>query len=326
MKVEATPFLRVRDPAGRPLPWVLVRAPVTGRARHARLAALARDGHRFAGMTSYAGFPGPGWRDERDYGLLCEAWFHCFRHPDRHLPPHGPRALISESDFTDPRRVDPARIEAVPRPPGTVAAVPRSPGTVAAVPGPPGPVMAAPRADVVCVCAAHLADLKNWPLVRRCLPRLLAAGLRVLVVDPPERAAPPGAEFTPRLPWPDLLAAVAGARCLLVPGVLDASPRVLAEALCLDVPVVVNRSILGGWKYVNAFTGVFFDGADDVVPAVTAACSGTRRPRAYFTAHHGPLRAGAAVLAVLRRLQPDLPAVSHVLLTPDDGGARPERR
>ncbi|NJP88838.1 glycosyltransferase [Nonomuraea sp. FMUSA5-5] len=296
MKVEATPFLRVSDPAGRPLPWVLVRAPVTGRARHARLAALARDGHRFAGMTSYAGFPGPGWRDERDYGLLCEAWFHCFRRPDRHLPPHGPRALISESDFTDPRRVDPARIAA------------------------------APRADVVCVCAAHLADLKNWPLVRRCLPRLRAAGLRVLVVDPPERAAPPGTEFTPRLPWPHLLAAVAGARCLLVPGVLDASPRVLAEALCLDVPVVVNRSILGGWKYVNAFTGVFFDGADDVVQAVTAACSGTRRPRAYFTAHHGPLRAGAAVLAVLRRLQPDLPAVSHVLLTPDDGGARPERR
>ncbi|AQZ61716.1 unnamed protein product [[Actinomadura] parvosata subsp. kistnae] len=296
MKVEATPFLRVSDPAGRPLPWVLVRAPVTGRARHARLAALARDGHRFAGMTSYAGFPGPGWRDERDYGLLCEAWFHCFRHPDRHLPPHGPRALVSESDFTDPRRVDPARIAA------------------------------APRADVVCVCAAHLADLKNWPLVRRCLPRLLAAGLRVLVVDPPERAAPPGAEFTPRLPWPHLLAAVAGARCLLVPAVLDASPRVLAEALCLDVPVVVNRSILGGWKYVNAFTGVFFDGADDVVQAVTAACSGTRRPRAYFTAHHGPLRAGAAVLAVLRRLQPDLPAVSHVLLTADDGGARPERR
>jgi hypothetical protein len=30
--------------------------------------------------------------------------------------------------------------------------------------------------------------------------------------------------------------------------VLDASPALLTEALCLDVPVVVNHRILGGWR------------------------------------------------------------------------------
>lgn len=43
--------------------------------------------------------------------------------------------------------------------------------------------------------------------------------------------------------------------------------RVVAEALCLDVPVVINTHILGGWKYVDRRTGEFFGNADDVVDA-----------------------------------------------------------
>jgi glycosyltransferase involved in cell wall biosynthesis len=116
-----------------------------------------------------------------------------------------------------------------------------------------------------------------------------------------------------------VLAVIAAARCLFVPAVLDASPRVLAEALCLDVPVVVNRSILGGWQYVNPFTGVFFDGLDDVVPAVLEAVGTPGRPRSWFMAHHGPARAGARVLRLLRSLDPSLPALTHVLLAPDRG-------
>lgn len=108
---EGTPFLRVTDPRGRASRWVLVRAPVTGRGAAARLGELAAAGCRFAGITSYLGFPGDGYRDQRDYGLLCEAWFHCFREPDRYLPNAGLRVLLSESDFTDPRIVDPARLD-----------------------------------------------------------------------------------------------------------------------------------------------------------------------------------------------------------------------
>ena len=39
----------------------------------------------------------------------------------------------------------------------------------------------------------------------------------------------------------------------------DASPRVLTEALSLNKPVFVYSNILGGWKYVNNKTGVFFN-------------------------------------------------------------------
>ena len=37
------------------------------------------------------------------------------------------------------------------------------------------------------------------------------------------------------------------------------------EALCLDLPIVVNKHIVGGWKYVNQYTGKFFSDASDVV-------------------------------------------------------------
>ena len=31
------------------------------------------------------------------------------------------------------------------------------------------------------------------------------------------------------------------------------------QALALDVPLLMNRNIIGGWKYVNEKTGEFFN-------------------------------------------------------------------
>jgi hypothetical protein len=75
-------------------------------------------------------------------------------------------------------------------------------------------------------------------------------------------------------------------RVLFAPNVHDASPRVLAEAMCLDVPILVNRHILGGWKYVNNNTGAFFGSEDDVVDAfkgiLAAQEQGQLRPREWY--------------------------------------------
>jgi len=40
---------------------------------------------------------------------------------------------------------------------------------------------------------------------------------------------------------------------------IDASPRTLTEALCFNLPCLVNKKILGGWQYVNDMTGEFID-------------------------------------------------------------------
>ena len=75
-------------------------------------------------------------------------------------------------------------------------------------------------------------------------------------------------------------------RVLFAPNLHDASPRVLAEAMCLDVPILVNRHILGGWKYVNNRTGAFFGGEDDVVEAFKGILAvqeqGQMQPRQWY--------------------------------------------
>ncbi len=46
---------------------------------------------------------------------------------------------------------------------------------------------------------------------------------------------------------------------VLLPSDADASPRLLVESLVRNVPLVVNSSIYGGWKYINNKNGAFFD-------------------------------------------------------------------
>eukprot|EP00747_Dinoflagellata_sp_TGD_P204437 gnl/TRDRNA2_/TRDRNA2_78104_c0_seq1.p1 gnl/TRDRNA2_/TRDRNA2_78104_c0~~gnl/TRDRNA2_/TRDRNA2_78104_c0_seq1.p1 ORF type:complete len:194 (+),score=37.93 gnl/TRDRNA2_/TRDRNA2_78104_c0_seq1:83-583(+) len=50
---------------------------------------------------------------------------------------------------------------------------------------------------------------------------------------------------------------------LFVPQVHDASPRVTTQALALNVPLLMNRNIIGGWKYIDTKTGESFNDMSD---------------------------------------------------------------
>ena len=52
-------------------------------------------------------------------------------------------------------------------------------------------------------------------------------------------------------------------RFVMFPNNRDASPRLIAESLMRGTPVLVNRDIYGGWKYVNERNGMFFHVPDD---------------------------------------------------------------
>ena len=71
-----------------------------------------------------------------------------------------------------------------------------------------------------------------------------------------------------------------------IPNLSDASPRVAAEALSRGTPLLMNYHIVGGWKYINEQTGVFFDGVDDFLPAVerlrALKKAGKLRPREWY--------------------------------------------
>ena len=52
---------------------------------------------------------------------------------------------------------------------------------------------------------------------------------------------------------------MSSARFVFVPSNADASPRLITEAIVRNTPLVISSSIYGGWKYINANNGCFFD-------------------------------------------------------------------
>jgi len=254
---------------------------------------LRRAGQRFVGASSYLTFPRGYDGGLLDYEMVCDAWCHCFRDPDCFLPATLPRALISVSDFTDYQQISPERVA-------------RS--------------ASSKRFDVIYVGATDdwKREAKNWPLAARVLPRLCRElDLRALVIGSPAGEFRPseGVSFSPLLPWPVLLAHLARAGFLFVPSVTDPSPRLIAEALCLNVPILLHRDILGGWKYVNRYTGAFFDGEADVIPAARAVCCAATAPRQWFRANYGPYQAGKRLLSLLRLVDPTLEERSYLRLS-----------
>lgn len=294
------PFQRVLDTRSQPTRWVLVHGPIVTREQQQQFADLRRSDHRFAGMSSYITFPQPEpeaisrgpKRDGLDYEAICEVWCHCFREPGKYLRTDLPRALISASDFTDYMRVSqeafcvPERQESM---------------------------------EFVYVGATEdwKREAKNWALAGQCISHLCGElGLRAFVVGSPNSQFPahPEVLFSAPLPWNQLLTRLSQAKFLFVPNVWDASPRLLAEALCLNVPLVVNSNILGGWKYVNRFTGAFFNNEHDVISAANDCLQQTLSPRDWFRGNHGPYLAGQRLLRLLKTVDPEISEPSHLCL------------
>lgn len=252
--------------------------------------------HRQMGLTSMGPYPlyheaykfvppnatpQDGWKER--YVERSEAWAHCFREPDRFLPPGRPRRLLGGSDFTDCDRLWSAG-----------AAGRRQ----------------AKRWDLVYSCLDNRFNeiQKNWEFARACIQRLCTEiRLRILVVGrcgTPDLPQVDGLEAREFLPWSEFVQCLARSRAAFFPNVLDASPRVMTEAMSLDLPVLVNRRILGGWKYVNDETGRFFDDEANVVPAALEVLTGEFQPREWFIAHHGKRWAEERLAELIREIEP----------------------
>ncbi len=272
------PLMPVRDAAGRDAGWVLVNAPLVTERSVGQLVALRREGYRFAGMSSHTSFPLTSDGSVREERALCEAWCHCFRDPDRYLGPTMPRMLLALSDFTDPGEITPDRADQG---------------------------GAAGSFDFLYVGGETpwKRRVERWDLAVRVIRRLTSVGLSGVVLQPDgveALARVPSVTVAPKLPRSEFLSLLARCRFLLVTSGEDPSPRILAEALCLDVPLLVQRHILGGWHYVAPASGTFFDDENDVEAAAARCAAPGLAPRAMFTARHGPVACTASKLIACR--------------------------
>merc|ERR1719326_243336 len=112
-------------------------------------------------------------------------------------------------------------------------------------------------------------------------------------------------------------------RFAYLPQVHDASPRISTQALSLDVPVLMNKYISGGWKYVNEKTGEFFHDMSDFRQSLEKILKGADEPyhyepRKWVLENYGNANSGKRLLKFVKDNFADrvrLPKGTTLLLT-----------
>jgi hypothetical protein len=104
---------------------------------------------------------------------------------------------------------------------------------------------------------------RNFKLAEACLPILINEyNLKGLIVGRVgcglEKLYGDKVEITDFLEWNILQEKMRQSRFLFLPNIYDASPRVIAECITKGLPVLMNKSILCGFKYISYDTGEFF--------------------------------------------------------------------
>jgi len=91
-------------------------------------------------------------------------------------------------------------------------------------------------------------------------------------------------------------------RFIFIPNYAEASCRVCTEAMCFNLPVLMNKNILGGWNYINDETGEFFDtnNIDTFEPVldkfIKKLNNNEYTPREWFIKNYGKYHSGEKLL------------------------------
>lgn len=200
-------------------------------------------------------------------------WCHCFRDPDSVWLTSVPKLLLSESDLL-PRTPNGPRVEL-------------QYDFVASVG--PGP------------WNAYIRNLDTVVTILNVASREL--GARCVLVGDVTRSSlfSERVDVLPFLKHSDFIDLLRRSKFLVCAAKADASPRILVEAGREGCALLVQRHLLGGWKYVvPGVTGHFFDGTanlSEVLWSFTAHFHNARESiRAYFARTSDP-DANAAILA-----------------------------
>ena len=253
------PFLNIYDDKGNKTNVVFITHPFTRDECIKQYNDAKKKGVLFLGMSSYCEFPGiisnphdilhdpnnDAWK-KYNYFDLTEGWCHCFREPNKYIKNNTkPITLISESDFANYDNH---------KPDDTIEK----------------------KYDFLYVCLKDNETCKdgwqsynrNWEVAKKCLDIMCEKyNLKGLLVGRINCEIPKGChqlmELTDFMEYHKFIKSYNQCKFVFVPNIADASPRVLTEALCFNLPALVNYNILGGWKYINDKSGELFVDEND---------------------------------------------------------------
>ena len=284
---DERPFVNVFSDDGEQLKIVLLSHPFTRDSSWEQYKQYRKDGFLILGISSYSEFPkkttnkhdslynaeDKAWKNY-DYMNVVEGWLHCFRDPENYIKHGIPKALISESDFCNSEVYCPDKN--IEKKYDFIYLCPK---------------------DSDNNCDGWVATNKNWDLAKKCLNVLCGKyKLRGLLVgrkgcDIP-KVCDGLVETTDFLSQSELIKSYRQSKFIFIPNIIDASPRILTEALYCDVPAIVNHNILGGWKYINDQTGALFTSENDVSKAIDHVLNNKTTPRKTFLSKWGKENSG----------------------------------
>ena len=283
------PFRNVFGDDGKKLNIILICAPFREEKHEQQYEEYKSKGLYFSGISSYLEFPGKimnphdsFFHEERkhDYIKMVSTWLHCFRDPPENLKNSGmPMLLTTEADFKDTKntyKYDPTIKK---------------------------------EYDFIYVCLDDQDPDKcepgwnwhnrNWELAKKCLDIMCRRfKLRGVIMGRKN------CEFSqycagivkvqPFLPWNEFQEEMKKCRFIFIPNVSDASPRVITEAMCYNMPALVNYNIVGGWHNIHSgVTGEFFTSENDVAEALEKIIRVEKyTPRAWYEEHRTKEKSG----------------------------------
>ncbi|KAL7481203.1 hypothetical protein ACHAW6_006880 [Cyclotella cf. meneghiniana] len=254
---------------------IMVRAPFRENDDE-DLYHFYKDEILFLGISSFESFPLKSCnpysaRYESDYYLsMFPGFLHMMRHPEHHFPPEVKTILMSQSDFMldEPMRYGQSHANAE-----KVYDFVYSGGDQ----------------DVESDCVGWASWNKNFSFVRHaleimCSPEFNVTGVLVANKNKANTKACTIPESchgkivqTTFLDQNKFFDYLSKSRWVFLPQICDASPRVSTQALSMNRPLLMNKNILGGWKYlVPGQTGEFFNGATDFKDSLRRILENTR--------------------------------------------------
>ncbi len=292
------PFRNMFDQNGNKLNIILITAPFRGPDHDAMYEELKNQIPKlnFMGISSYCEFPGKlsnpfdsRYHEEKNhvYETMVTSWLNCFRNPAKYINPkfNLPMLDLSESDLRDGNSNKPDQ---------TIKK----------------------EYDFIYICLKDNDQCtpgwqsynRNWELAKKCLDVMCGKyKLKGAIVGREN------CEFSnlcsgivkvhPFLDYHSFQKELQKAKFLFVPNIADASPRVITEAMCYDLRLLVNYNILGGWKYVTPETGELFNDEGDFDMALDKLIKNmdTYKPRQYFLDNYGKEKSGKKLAQFVKK-------------------------
>ena len=231
-------IINIYDENNKPTNLIGIRGPMF---KSAILDELLKT-KKLIGISAYQNFPQPlkNIHDQynsdtflKSYENKIILWCHCFKDPQNYIPPGVPLLLYSDSDqYSNTVNLN-----------NLADKIEKKYDFFCSLPG--GDWNAWIRgSDIAKKWLNYMADTMNLNI-------LVGAGEK-------RDGFSDKIVFLGHLPWNEFINKMNSCKYFINFSRYDASPRVIIEALALNIPVLLNENILGGWKYINKQTGKLF--------------------------------------------------------------------